>query len=128
MITNEDANKTYVGITNDLKKRIRQHSGELVGGAKSTSGKGLWHYVCVISGFPTDTLARQFEWALHHCKPRRYGVIGRIKSLQELLAKAKWTSKADRVDPSLLKVTWHENSYQVELHPSILVENSSINE
>jgi putative endonuclease len=30
----------YCGITNNLKKRIKQHNGELVGGAKYTRANG----------------------------------------------------------------------------------------
>lgn len=34
---------TYVGITNNFEKRIRQHNGEIKGGAKNTRrGKGFW--------------------------------------------------------------------------------------
>lgn len=29
----------YTGITNDLIKRLRQHNGEIIGGAKYTSGR-----------------------------------------------------------------------------------------
>ena len=38
---------TYVGITNNSKRRIRQHNSELVGGAKYTKNKkgtGKWEY------------------------------------------------------------------------------------
>jgi len=44
-------NKTYLGITNNLQRRIRQHNGELVGGAKYTTankGTGQWVLHCHI--------------------------------------------------------------------------------
>jgi len=38
---------TYLGVTNNSKRRIRQHNGEIKGGAKYTKmhkGKGEWIY------------------------------------------------------------------------------------
>ena len=32
-------NTLYTGVTTDLKKRLRQHNGEIVGGAKYTQNK-----------------------------------------------------------------------------------------
>lgn len=46
-------NCTYVGITNNLNRRIRQHNGELVGGAKYTTNKkqdGEWIVYGTING------------------------------------------------------------------------------
>jgi predicted GIY-YIG superfamily endonuclease len=47
VLTNTTHNKTYVGITNNTTRRIRQHNGELVGGAKYTTGNkgmGEWKF------------------------------------------------------------------------------------
>ncbi len=47
VLTNTTSNKTYVGITNNTTRRIRQHNGELVGGAKYTTGNkgnGQWQF------------------------------------------------------------------------------------
>ena len=44
-------NCTYVGITNNPERRIKQHNGILKGGAKyTTSKKGEWNYYGFILG------------------------------------------------------------------------------
>jgi predicted GIY-YIG superfamily endonuclease len=47
MLTNTSHNKTYIGITNNMRRRIRQHNREITGGAKYTTaniGFGEWIY------------------------------------------------------------------------------------
>lgn len=73
---------TYVGITNDLKKRIRQHNGEIKGGAKYTKDRGPgWNYVLIVSGL-TKSSAYSFEYKVKHplCKgyEKRYSRIMQI--------------------------------------------------
>ena len=53
---------TYVGATVDLDRRLRQHNGEIKGGAKITSKRDVWRRHCYVSGFPTWQSALQFEW------------------------------------------------------------------
>jgi putative endonuclease len=58
---------TYVGITNDLKKRIRQHNGEIKGGVKYTKDRGP--YALIVFGL-TKSSAYSFEYKVKHplCK------------------------------------------------------------
>lgn len=105
-------NYSYVGITNNLKKRIRQHNGEIKGGAKYTSliNDSLatnWNYACYVDGFKTKNDALKFEWALKHIKPKyKTGIINRIYKLIILLNKEKWTKSSPSSLNYKLEVVW----------------------
>lgn len=83
-------NNTYCGYTNNPGKRLKQHNGELKGGAKTTNGK-QWEYMLLITGFVSINSALSFEWKLKHpdgkkIKNSKYcGPDGRIKGLNEVL-------------------------------------------
>ena len=53
--------KTYVGATIDPDRRLRQHNGELSGGAKATAGR-VWKRRFLVGGFEDEKAALRFEW------------------------------------------------------------------
>ena len=73
-------NKTYTGITNNSTRRLRQHNGELVGGARSTRGTRPWTYFLKIQGL-TRKQALSIEKKIHCMKRRNRRYAGLIGSL-----------------------------------------------
>lgn len=65
LLRNAAASRTYVGITNNMSRRIRQHNGEIKGGAKSTRGKGPWFVDSFVHGFRDKTEILHFEHRMH---------------------------------------------------------------
>ena len=102
---------TYVGVSPDPVRRLRQHNGEIKGGAKYTTSKGSgWKHICLVSGFRTKIEAMQCEWAVKHFPPRNAGGIeNRIKKLYGVLSKERWTSKAPLAKEVSLHIEWLEN-------------------
>ena len=98
------ANSTYNGSTNDLFRRLRQHNGQIGGGAKATCNKGPWEYYAVLTGFMTHNEALSCEWKIKHptgkkLRPKKYcGISGRIEALNLVLSLDKWTSKSEGLD------------------------------
>jgi predicted GIY-YIG superfamily endonuclease len=88
--------KTYVGFSTNVDRRLRQHNGEIQGGARATHG-GSWKRICTIAGFPTQQSALQFEWKWKHCTRKAKGgsaVERRCEALLKLLNLEQSTSKA----------------------------------
>jgi structure-specific endonuclease subunit SLX1 len=93
---------TYVGATKNVDKRLRQHNGELAGGAWATTSKVVkgetWSRVCYISGFPDWKSALQFEWRWKNISRKisfsKKPLERRMDALKQLLALERSTSKA----------------------------------
>ena len=66
--------RTYAGYTVDPIRRIRQHNGELSGGAWSTSSRqGDWSFAFIVCSDGFDRhLALSFEWHLKHLPSQRW--------------------------------------------------------
>ena len=58
--------RTYIGFTMDPRRRLRQHNGEIKGGARKTDRWKPWNMVLCVWGFPGKVLALQFEYAWQH--------------------------------------------------------------
>jgi len=114
----ENRGYTYVGVSNNVIKRLKAHNGVIKGGAKYTTSKGNgWRHICVINGFPTKIESMQFEWALKHVPPRNAGGIkNRIKKLNILLNKERWTSKAPLSETMPLTIEWMDSLYRDTTH------------
>jgi predicted GIY-YIG superfamily endonuclease len=90
-----ETGRTYVGFSVNLDRRLRQHNGELVGGAKATKGLS-WKRMCSVAGFPTQQAALQFEWKWKFLTRKQSGsaVERRCLALVQLLNSEQSTSHA----------------------------------
>ena len=98
-------NKSYIGYTNDFKRRLRQHNGEIKGGAKYTTrnknDNNLWEPICIVNGFEDKCEAMRCEWK---CK-RKSGYLNRIKYINYIFDnEEKFTEKEKNINELNLKI------------------------
>lgn len=105
--------RTYIGYTVDPKRRIRQHNGEITGGAKRTIEARPWQMICYIEGFPNQRTGLQYEWINNHPKTKRWNVNGRLKTMAETLLKERFTKTAPLSRDLNLTIHWLEYGYSM---------------
>ena len=75
LLYHKNKNRTYLGITNNLKRRWRQHNGEIKGGAKYTTNVlkyGKWIPVCICQ-MPDKSSALSFERKIKNSRKKTKG-------------------------------------------------------
>ena len=92
---------TYVGATVDLDRRLRQHNGDLKGGAVYTTSKlkrdKTWTRHCHVEGFPDWRACLQFEWRWKQLTRKLSGgtpLERRMQALTQLLSLERPTTAA----------------------------------
>jgi len=116
LLASTTSRRTYVGYTVNLARRLRQHNGEIKGGAKYTRLGRPWKMICYVSGFPDNITALQYEWRVHHppkhLRPIRrkggYGVEGRVKCMRSILELDKFTKRCIPRRELDLDIIWVE--------------------
>ena len=71
VLVSADHTRTYVGITNDLPRRLEQHNGQRPGGAKATRAGRPWSVGTTFGPYPTRGQAQAAEYRLKRRPGRR---------------------------------------------------------
>lgn len=83
LLYNSTINRTYIGCTTDVVRRLRQHNGEIRGGARATSRAKGWQLVAHAEGFLTKSSACRWERIV---KCRAKGLEARRNALMLVVA------------------------------------------
>ena len=110
---------TYVGATVGLERRLRQHNGEIAGGARRTTAyrsatnsqtaQKAWRVAATVTGFRTWSEALKFEYALRRVgrrHVRRWDLHGRRLALEHLMGMERWSSTSPPASEVPLEVCW----------------------
>ena len=120
-ILSNSNNKSYIGCTNNITRRLRQHNGEIVGGAKYTTKFGVnteWKPLLIIEGFEDKSTALSFEWRMKR-KKNKYGKLkplsgakARVDNVFNIIENDIITSKSIKVsDIKQLVIKLNDNYY-----------------
>jgi len=104
----EITGRIYIGYTVDFNRRIRQHNGEISGGAKKTINGRPWKPICIIKGFYDNSSALRFEYRLQKTKNKK----DISKMIYNLIISGDG-KKQNKISWPLLYITWFHTNYKI---------------
>ena len=102
VLISKDKKHTYIGATNNIDRRLRQHNGIIKGGAKYTRKWRPWEHLCIIG--PIDKInCLRLEWRLKRCKCvnsnrlriNTGGIKRKVENIYQVLNLKKWNSLSE---------------------------------
>lgn len=123
MLQSRVADQTYVGYTIDFNHRIRQHNGEIVGGAKKTMKYRPWAPICKIKGFYEGSSALRFEYRLQHPGRKKRtnedSITFALQILADIITNGDGSiEKGNKIAWPHLTIEWCISGYGIE-HPNV---------
>jgi predicted GIY-YIG superfamily endonuclease len=103
LLATADGAATYIGQTVNFARRLRQHRGEISGGARATRGRHM-EPVAVVRGPLTLTQRLWLErrWKMTRCAGPT-AVARRLRSLDRVLAMDRWFRRQPDGDVAALR-------------------------
>jgi putative endonuclease len=105
LLINTNSNKTYIGITNNINRRIRQHNSELVGGAKYTTNNkndGKWIYYGFINNLSKNiSLSLEKKIKIKSRKLKGTPIEKRLKAINYLIDEYNLIDQNDNINFNL---------------------------
>ena len=119
LLKSEVSNRTYIGYTVDVSRRLFQHNGKLAGGAKKTKQKRPWRVVMFVS-FEFERTAMQYEFCVQRTKKYRRGtgITNKMKVMKALLSQERICSTAP-LNSELKRVLFFSNDESRNLWNSL---------
>lgn len=135
LIINSSNFKTYIGSTNNLERRLKQHNKIIKGGAKYTTafkGTGQWTPILIVNGFKEHNVALSFEWRMKRSKnyngklKPNSGYYSRIKEVFNIIESDLITSNSKNVsDLDILSIM--VNKYYINLFDKAINNETILN-
>ena len=131
LLKSKICNRTYIGCTNNFKKRIRQHNGEIKGGAKYTNSNRPWIPVCIISGFSDKSQALCFEWRIKRTRIGNkfrtvYLLNNRIKNIFDVFSLERFTKKCALTKNYTFTINFFEQNILMDFKNDYNLKNINI--
>jgi len=115
LLKSTTSNRTYIGYSINVYKRLRAHNGEISGGAKKTKIGRPWEIVLFVSGFEYERTALQYEFMIQHppkrLRKRGGGILKYMTIMKKLLQQEKICSTAPLISELKLIRFFTERKY-----------------